>query len=109
MKPKTKNDSDVLNTGPRRFQAILQLYQLVDALIADRSKLKYTSNNLGATRKPFDYIDAITNLMVRSDEVVAAVSCDGQPGHHIISVNSPARETPGGNAQVRPQYPSCVW
>jgi hypothetical protein len=105
MKSKTK-DINLLNTKPRYFQAILQLFQLVDALIADKRKDIFNDKRFKASRKSFDYVDAITNLMVRSDEVVAAVACTSHPGHHIIfESESPASETlSGGNAhsQVRP-------
>jgi hypothetical protein len=104
--------SSILHTKRRRFQAILQLIHLVDALIANnhtyRDSDDSNSNKHRENRKSFDYIDAITNLMVRTDEVVAAVTCvsESTPGHHIISINSPTSEDPSSgnlNAGVRPQ------
>jgi hypothetical protein len=76
------------------------------ALIAN-SRNRKPGNKHGkvnsATRKAFDYIDAITNLMVRNGEVVAAVACGEHPGWGIISFNSSSE-----NAQVRLQYTSYV-
>jgi hypothetical protein len=100
------------------FQAILQLLQLVDALIENATP-KEDSHGRNAmitgmtgTRKDFDYLDAVTNLMVRDDEVVAAVSCGGPlPTRGVIMVDSPCK-TPGpsdGNAQVRLQSTSYVY
>jgi hypothetical protein len=90
------------------FQAISQLLNLVVTLSPwDPSPEDKTTSG---TRKSFDYVDAITNLMVRNAEVVAAVTCGGQyPSRGIISVNSSNDETPSReNAQVRPQYTSYV-
>jgi len=102
---KTKNFrvENLLNTKSQEFQAILQLLQLVDALIAGPSKgNNFNDQNYRRTRKSFDYIDAITNLMVRNDEVMAAVSCESHPGHHIISVESPASETETPSTDMPP-------
>jgi len=102
--PKLKKfDSDVLLSKARHFDAIAQLLQLAVALIEDCSDEKTAHEHRGdkldrETRKSFDYVDAITNLMVRSDEVVAAVSYGG-PSRGIISVN-----LTDGDAQVRRQY-----
>ena len=85
------------NTEPRKFQAILQLLQLVDALIPNKRE---QGADYGKSRKSFDYVDAITNLMVRDEEVVAAVTCVGQP--IILAPTSENR------AQVRPKYTSYV-
>lgn len=96
-----------------KFQAILQLLQLVNALI-ENPKPEDSRNaipNTSETRKAFDYLDAITNLMVRDGEVVAAVACGGplaMPTRGIISVNSPCETPSDVNAQVRPQSTSYV-
>ena len=109
---KKKYSFDVLGNKEHQFRAILQLLQLVVTLIAilrnEKPEDEHRNKKLsGETRKAFDYIDAITNLMVRNGEVVAAVACgDKNSGKGIISV-SPC-ETPGENAQVRPHYTSYV-
>jgi hypothetical protein len=104
MNSKTKNINaeTILNTKPRNFQAILQLLQFLSTLTADKQKHNLNFTGYRESRKSFDYVDAITNLMVRTDEVVAAVTCVGGP---IISL-SPTSEI---HAQVRPKYTSYVW
>ena len=107
-KVKTKKYiADVLGSKPSQFQAIIQLLQLVVALNPENEKSPSNPPST-TTRKAFDYVDAITNLMVRNGEVVAAVACGGQLEHPIrgiISYNNPSSKTRSGeNAQVRPQY-----
>jgi hypothetical protein len=97
--------ANVLGSKPSQFQAILQLLQLVVALNPE----KRPSNEIPSTasRKAFDYVDAITNLMVRNGEVVAATACGGQLEHPIrgiISYNPSSKTRSDENAQVRPQY-----
>jgi hypothetical protein len=106
---KKKYTADVLGSKRFQFQAIIQLLQLVVALIGN-SRNQEPQNEHGklkaAPRKAFDYLDAIINLMVRNGEVVAAVACGGQlehPSSGIISFNSSSE-----NAQVRLQYTSYV-
>ena len=115
-KTKKKHHSfDVLGQKEHQFQAILQLLQLLVALIAnsrdEKPEDEHRNEKLsGETRKAFDYIDAITNLMVRDIEVVAAVACGGEnPSRGIISFNSPSETSSGENAQVRPQYTCFVY
>ena len=86
----------------KHFQAIIQLTQLVDKLFPTHEPEHYGDKLTHFTRKTFDYVDAITNLMVRSDEVVAGVACG--PGRGIISTNSTNETFPHENAQVRPHY-----
>jgi hypothetical protein len=89
-------------SNQHKFQAILQLIQLVDALAANNHTYRDHSNNKHReNHKLFDYIDAITNFMVRTDEVVAAVTCvsESTPSHHIISINSPASEAPSTDVE----------
>jgi hypothetical protein len=114
MKKSTqKYTFDVLGNKEHQFQAILQLLQLIVAFIAklrnEKPEDEHRNKKLSSeTRKAFDYVDAITNLMVRNAEVVAAVACGGEnPSRGIISFNSTS-ETPDENAQVRPQYTSYV-
>lgn len=78
-------DSDSELGDSDKFQAILQLIMLLNAILPE-SKESYNAivpntapnTSLKDTRKTFDYLDAITNLMVRDAEVVAAVAC-GKP------------------------------
>lgn len=112
-KSKTKKKKyafDVLNNKEHQFLAILQLLRLVVALIADLRNEKPEDENrnkklYSETRKAFDYVDAITNLMVRNGEVVAAVACgDENLSKGFISFNSSSETLSGENAGVRPQY-----
>jgi len=110
MKPEDtgKKPSDNVLDSDKHFQAIIQLLQLVLALLPGEHKHqsdKLTGDGPSGTGKSFDFVDAITNLMVRNDEVVAAVAC-GSPSRGIISVNS-SNETPShknANLKVRPHY-----
>jgi hypothetical protein len=104
--PKTKGDRKALDD---KFQAILQLLLLLNTLI-ENPKLEPEDNHNATchtieSRKAFDYLDAITNLMVRDIEVVAAVACGG-PSMGLISVNSPIETR--SDEQVRPQSTSYV-
>lgn len=113
-KTKKKDSVDVLGNKTLEFQAILQLLRLLVALIAESKDEKpedeHRDKKLSSeTRKAFDYVDAITNLMVRDDEVVAAVACGGRlknPSQGIISTIEHDISS-GENAQVRPQY-TCI-
>jgi hypothetical protein len=110
----------VLDSKTSQFQAIIQLHQLLDALIniledqAPEPKDEHRNDNFNTseTRKSFDYLDAITNLMVRNAEVAAAVACTSRgllQGIVSIDSDSLASETPSGeNVMVRPQYTLCV-
>ena len=62
----------------------------------------------GTSHKTFDYVDAITNLMVRNGEVAAAVACGDRHENGIISISSPNQTSFNEKAQVRPQYTSYV-
>jgi hypothetical protein len=114
MKVKELGDSDKYY---EKFQGILQLLLLVNALNENRNSkdsLIAIPNtaipNTSISRKAFDYLDAITNLMVRDGEVVAAVACSGPraiPTRGVISVNSPYKTPSNGSAQVRLQSTSC--
>ena len=95
-----------------QFQAILQLLYLLDTLIPGSKNLREPkderNNELGsgASHKSFNYVDALTTLLVRNGEVVAGVACGGRsenPTGGIISFNSPI-EPSDENVQVRPQY-----
>jgi hypothetical protein len=87
----------------QHFQAILQLLQLVGALMPGDEHKHHGDKLTRDTRRSFDFVDAITNLMVRDDEVVAAVACGGRlPTQGIISINSPSETPSHENAQVRP-------
>jgi hypothetical protein len=105
---------DVLSNKEHQFYATLQLLQLVVALIAHWVKkpegehCNKKPSTSSETRKAFDYVDAITNLMVRNGEVVAAVSCGGVPSGGLISFHSPSETPSSENAQVHPQYTSYV-
>jgi hypothetical protein len=103
---------NVLSNKEHQFYATLQLLQLVVALIANWDKEpegEHCNKKPGSeTCKAFNYVDAITNLMVRNGEVVAAVSCGGLLSGGIISFHSPSETPSGENAQVHPQYTSCV-
>ena len=113
---KTMKDSHSGKVLGDKFKTILQLLLLVNTLIENLKKPKdscrgNTMPNASETRKAFDYLDAITNVMVRDDEVVAAVACGGPfpiPTKGIISVNSPCETPPDNNVQVRPQSKSYV-
>lgn len=102
--------TNLLYCKERHFQAIQQLLSLVVSIIPlDGNNLE---DKIIATHKAFDYVDAITNLMVRHGEVVAAVACGGRGGG-IISTEFQDRdsdnETPSHeNVEVRPQYTSYV-
>ena len=87
---------NVLGNKSHQFQAILQLLLLVTTLIENQEAGEHRNKNrnIRETRKTFDYVDAITNLMVRGHEVVAAVAFGATTG--IISCNS------AESAQVRP-------
>ena len=81
--PRKLYSVDVLDDKKLQFQTILQLLQLLIALIANlknqKPEYEHCNNKLssGASHKSFDYVDALTNLMVRNGEVVAAVACGG--------------------------------
>ena len=83
QKLKEKYSVDVLDDKKLQFQTIPQLLQLLIALIANlknqKPEYEHCNNKLssGASHKSFDYVDALTNLMVRNGEVVAAVACGG--------------------------------
>jgi hypothetical protein len=63
-------------SNQHKFQAILQLIQLVDTLIANNHTYRDHSNNKHReNRKSFDYIDAITDLMVTLLEVTNSAGC----------------------------------
>jgi hypothetical protein len=95
---------DVLSNKTHKFQAILQLLHLVTTLQNRRDKHSNQIHDINGTRKAFNYVDAITNLMVRDNEIVAAVAlADANPPSSIISVSSESE-----NVQVRPQYTSHV-
>ena len=111
MKPEDagKKPSDNVPVLNNRFQAIVQLLQLLIALLSGPGEHKHQSDNRtgDSTRnlksRVFDFVDAITNLMVRNDEVVAGVACASQ-SQGIISLHPP-NETPcHENAQVHPHY-----
>ena len=105
---KSKEKCSVDVSKQSHFQAIQQLLQLVDTLIANlkpeddkhhNKKLSSTSNKPARD----DYVEVITNLMVGNGEVVAAVACGGPfENQAIISFTSPSK-TP-----VRPQYTSYI-
>jgi hypothetical protein len=100
QKLKEKYSVDVLDDKKLHFQAILQLLQLLVTLIPDSNNQKFEARS-GASQKSLNYVDALTNLMVRNGEVVAAVACGGRlenPTGGIISFNSPPID------EVRPQY-----
>jgi len=97
---KNHHSFDVLKNKSDKFQAILQLLYLV-ATLENRSKGKHRNkiHDITGTRKAFDYVDAITNLMVRDNEIVAAVAFgDPIPTTGIITVNLPSEKL---NAQPR--------
>jgi hypothetical protein len=95
---------DVLGNKTHKFQAILQLLHLVTTLQNRKDTHCNQIHDITETRKAFNYVDAITNLMVRDNEIVAAVAlADTNPTSSIISVNSKSE-----NVQVRPQYTSHV-
>ena len=88
----------------------MQLLQLAVALTPGEKDHTSLEEKMSSPLKSFDYVDAITNLMVRNEsEVVAATSfvCGGQQARGIISTNSANNICQ--NAQVRPQYTSYVW
>jgi hypothetical protein len=102
--PKHSDTFDVSNQKSDNFQAILQLLFLVNSLDKVINHQPHRNNipDLSGTRKAFGFVDAITNLMVRDTEIVAAVAIgDPIPTTGIISVNSPCE-----NVQVGPQYTS---
>ena len=88
----SKTEGEMLSESKNHFQAILQLLQLIDALLPeDEHKNHSCKLNHGTrdNRKSFDFFDSITNLMVRNDEVVVAVACGGlYPTHGLILVDS---------------------
>jgi hypothetical protein len=89
----------------QHFQAILQLLQLVVTLMPGDEHHSLKEKIISDTRKSFDYVDAITNLMVRTpSEVVAAasVACGGHNAQGIISTNSTNETLSSENVQVRP-------
>ena len=89
----------------QHFQAILQLLQLLVALMPGDEHHRLQEKLVSETRKSFDYIDAITNLMVRTEnEVVAAASfaCGGRNAQGIISTNSTNETLSSEKVQVRP-------
>ena len=100
---------EMLSESKNHFQAILQLLQLIDTLLPEDKHKNYSDKlNHGTrdNRKSFDFVDSITNLMVRNDEVVAAVACGGlYPTHGLISVDSSSKITSNEKAQVLQQYP----
>ena len=103
LKTKGKGSSaNVLNNKAEHFQAIIQLIQIVVNLIPRDEPEHHGDKLTSVTRSSFDFVDTITNLMVRNDEVVAAVACG--PSRGIISTNSTSKTFPHENAQVRPQY-----
>ena len=106
---KSKTEVENISESMNRLQAILQLLQLVDTLIPGnehKNRSEKLNRGTGDVRKSFDFVDSITNLMVRNDEVVAAVTCGGAyPTHGIISVDSSSKILSNKEAQVRPQYP----
>lgn len=66
---------------------------------------KIAHDSTSDIRKNFDYVEAIINLMVRNDEVVAAVGIADQfPTTGIISCNNTSDTPSGGNSQVSLQY-----
>ena len=92
----SKTEGEMLSESKNHFQAILQLLlQLVDTLLPEDEHKNYSDKlNHGTrdNRKSFDFVNSITNLMVRNDEVVAAVACGGPYlTHGLISVNSSSR------------------
>lgn len=101
---KTEKASSVLDNKKRHFEAILQILELAVALLPNNSS-RHIDKLSSETRKDFGYVDAITNLMVRDVEVVAAVACGGADPNGGIIFNSPSSETP---SNVRPQYTSYV-
>jgi len=102
-KPQKKHHTfDVLSNKTDKFQAILQLLHLVTTLQNRRDKHSNQTHDITGTRKAFNYVDAITNLMVRDNEIVAAVAL-ADPPSSIISFSSESE-----NVQVRPQYTSHV-
>jgi hypothetical protein len=108
-KKKVPPVSVLLDSKSHHFEAILQILQLLVALLP---RSLHSNKPSSDTRKSFDYVDAITNLMVRDSEVVAAVACRGQNEYSrgVITINLPS-ETPSlepENVQVRPQYTSYV-
>lgn len=113
-KSKKKYTANVLDSTTQQFQAIIQLLQLVDSLVANSRNEKPEDQHLnkklsdGTSHKAFDYVDAITNLMVRNGEVAAAVACGDRHENGIISISSPNQTSFNEKAQVRPQYTSYV-
>ena len=105
----SKTKGEMLSESKNHFQAILQLLQLIVALLPE-DKHKNHSDKLnhgtGDTHKSFDFVNSITNLIVRNDEVVVAVACGGPyPTHGLISVNSSSKIPSNEKAQVHSQYP----
>lgn len=104
---KKKYSVDVLGSKALQFQAIIQLLQLVDVLIANSKNQKHEDKHCNkklssATRKAFDYVDAITNLMVRNGEVVAAVACGSEGVISCNASNTSSSSDDDENAKVCP-------
>ena len=99
ISPKTMDSDKKLQLD--KFHTILQLHLLVDALVKN-PKIKsglLAIPDTSQTRQAFSYLDAITNLMVRDSEVVAAVGC-GSTGI-ILAVDLPCKTLSDENAQVQ--------
>ena len=88
----SKTKGEMLSESKNHFQAILQLLQLIDTLLPEDKHKNHSDKLNHGTRdncKLFDFVDSITNLMMRNDEVVAAVACGGPyPTHGLILVDS---------------------
>lgn len=96
---------DITLNGKEHFQAILQLLHLLATLKPEDQGHRHHNSCSPDTRKSFDFVDAITNLMIRNDEVVATVAYGSTlPTQGIISVNLPIETPSHENVQVRPQY-----
>jgi hypothetical protein len=105
MEPEDTGEKPLDNVldGKARFQAILQLLHLL-ATLKPGDQRNHHGINPSDTRKSFDFVDAITNLMVRSDEVVAAVAYGARlPTRGIISANLPIETPSHENAQPAPE------
>ena len=104
-----KTEGEMLSESKNHFQAILQLLQLVVALLPEDEHKNHSDKLNHGTRdacKSFDFVDSISNLMVRNDEVVVAVACGGPyPTHGLISVDSSSKIPSNEKAQACPQYP----
>jgi hypothetical protein len=96
-------DVDVFSSKTSHFQAIIQLLQLLYTLLTKKHEDECCDEILtSGTCKTFDYVDAITNLMVRSGEVVAAVACGSEGVISCNASNTSSSSDDDENAKVCP-------